>query len=169
MTGTVTTLFISITEQPNEPVKGQPLPPVRVEQAIDKSVAFTKEMTLAEAAKAVNFSILVPEHVPEGYSLNHILVYFTEENMSNEVDMIYRNRDSELSIRQFSLVGSYNASSGIDHDDSQLRDLNLKGMQETLVHHENGSSTLIWNNSFMQLIIRSRLTEEELFKLINSM
>jgi hypothetical protein len=169
MKGTITSIIISNTDQQSELSTNQPQSPTITDDDIHESLVHTEQMTLTEAQAVSSFKIAVPLVVPDGYTLSHVQVYFRGEGISREIELIYKSNNSEFSIREYMLSESYNSSIGIDHEDTQRKEVWINGEEGTLLIYKSATSSLMWNNRTMQFIVNSSLTEDELITMVKTM
>lgn len=167
--GSVTTIFVSSTDEASKNRTNNPPPPVVTEVEVDESLVYNDQMSLSDAQAATDFKIVVPEIIPDGYTLSYVNVIFSGNKKSREVELIYENETSQFSIIEYKLTGMYSSSTGFDNEDTHMKEMIIKGERGTYLLFKNGANMLMWSNADYQFRVKSRLQEEELIKMVQSM
>lgn len=146
--------------------KGIPSPN---ELEILPSVTTTELMNLPEAQKVTAFKIIVPHYVPEGYSLQDVVVVREGEKKSNEITLNFKNAEETLKIRQTTLAEEYGDTFVVDNEDTIVKKVDIFNQEASFLTFKDGSTILFWNNMQLRFEIDSHLSEEEVLKIAHSM
>ena len=117
-----------------------------------------KQMTLEEARKEVNFTVLVPSYLPEGFTFNSSTVFKFEKMES--VSLEYK-KDSQILSLSESRKDESNPSPDIGET------VNINGAQGKMMQFGE-NKMLIWTNGGLELILSSPLSKEEMIKVAGS-
>ncbi len=118
-----------------------------------------KQMTLEEARKEVNFTVLSPSYLPEGYIFDSATVFKYDDKES--VSLLYRNSSSTLVLTEKLLDDIQQPDFG------EVEKVSINGAEGKLISLP-GSSMLIWNNGKLELMLSSTLSKEEIIKIAGS-
>ncbi len=122
-----------------------------------KKITPPKEMTLDEARQAVNFTVFVPEYLPDGYALDRITVFEFDETKS--VSINYKKGDEMLSFFES------NQSRFASKDKSEV--VKINGIDARYMDTDFGRS-LSWAWKGTEIAISGTISKEELIKVAES-
>jgi hypothetical protein len=120
-----------------------------------------KQMTLEEARKEVNFTVLVPSYLPEGFTFNSSTVFKFEK--IETVSLEYKKGSQILSLSE-TLQDESNPSPDI----GEVEKVNINGAEGKMISGFAGNNILIWNNGRIELGLSSPLSKEETIKVVGS-
>ncbi|MFZ3385393.1 MAG: outer membrane lipoprotein-sorting protein [Candidatus Methanoperedens sp.] len=120
-----------------------------------------KQMTLEEARKEVNFTVLTPSYLPEGFTFNSSTVFKFEK--METVSLQYKKGSQILSLSE-SLKDESNPSP----DMGEFERVSINGAQGKLISGFGETKILIWNNGKLELVLSSQLSKEEMIKVAGS-
>ncbi len=122
-------------------------------KVITREITLPKEMTLDEAREAVNFTVITPEYLPEGYLLDKVLVFKFGEIQSLSIS--YKKGDEILSIRE--------ANQSRYEPKGKFESVKLNGIEARYVD-TNFSKSLSWTWKGTEITISGTISKEELIK-----
>ena len=120
-----------------------------------------KQMTLEEARKEVNFTVLAPSYLPEGFTFNSSTVFKFEK--METVSMQYK-KDSQI----LSLSESLKDESNPSPDMGEAEKVSINGAEGKIISGFGETKMLIWNNGELELILSGQLSKEEMIKVAGS-
>ena len=120
-----------------------------------------KQMTLEEARKEVNFTVLVPSYLPEGFTFNSSTVFKFEK--METVSLEYKKGSQILSLSE-TLQDESNPSP----DMGEAEKVSINGAEGKLISGFGETKILIWNNGRLELVLSSQLSKEEMIKVAGS-
>lgn len=129
----------------------------------------TEHMNIAEAQKVSSFKIVTPKYIPEGFTLNDVLVVIEGENKSNEVTLLYKKGEELLSIKQLYVDNQYGNTFGVDNEDTIVKEVEIFNQKATFINFKDNTKTLFWDNTQLHFRIDSSLSENENLKIAQSM
>lgn len=163
--GTITELVGNIGE-PNSSHNNVPKPEAQVQHKEVK----VEDVSLDEAKKMIDgFSIVIPNQVPQGFSLSHTSVIKVGDRKSNEITLHYRNEEQTFSIHEIYIKEQMGYSSGVDNEDTKIKEVNINGIKGTFFTYKDKTSRVVWVKQNVQFMIDSRLSENEILKIAQSM
>lgn len=162
--GTITQLMGTIGE-PSTSDENKPTPQVIRHQGEVKLVT----MRLSEAQTVASFSIVLPKKVPEGFSLRDVTVELVDDEKSDQVVVHYKRGEETLTIREINIKKQVGYSIGVDHEDTNIMEVDINGAMGTLLIFKDGSKKLIWMHQDIQYMIDSQLSEQDINQIAESM
>ena len=120
-----------------------------------------KQMTLEEARAEVNFTVLVPSYLPEGFTFNSSTVF--KYDKLETVSLQYK-KDSQI----LSLSESRKDESSPSPDMGESETVDINGVEGRMIQGFGDNKMLIWNNGELELILSSPLSKEEMIKVAGS-
>lgn len=156
---TATQLFVS-TEDPNKEINN-----------LQEGTEFgntPQDMNLHEAQKHIDFEIIVPEYIPEGFNLKNVTVMANEANLqSDHVIVNYVGKEGSLAIEQSGLSEGFGMGMSANTDNVEKM---MVGVNEVmLIHYEDQSKEAYWTTEDLFISIYGYISEEDLIKIIESM
>jgi len=118
-----------------------------------------KKMTLEEAMKEVNFTVLTPSYLPEGYTFDSATVFKYDDKES--VSLLYRNSSSTLVLTEKLLDDIQRPDFG------EVEKVSINGSEGKLISLP-GSNMLVWNNGKLELMLSGTFSKEEMIKVAGS-
>ncbi len=118
-----------------------------------------KKMTLEEARKEVNFTVLTPSYLPEGYMFDSATVFKYDDKES--VSLLYRNSSSTLVLTEKLLDDIQRPDFG------EVEKVSINGAEGKLISLP-GSNMLVWNNGKLELMLSGTFSKEEMIKVAGS-
>ncbi len=118
-----------------------------------------KKMTLEEARKEVNFTVLSPSYVPSGYTFDSATVFKYDGKES--VSLLYRNSSSTFVLTEKLFDDIQRPDFG------EVEKVSINGAEGKLISLP-GSNMLVWNNGKLELILSVTLSKEEMIKVAGS-
>lgn len=118
-----------------------------------------KKMTLEEARKEVNFTVLTPSCLPEGYTFDSATVFKYDDKES--VSLLYRNSSSTLVLTEKLLDDIQRPDFG------EVEKVSINGAEGKLISLP-GSNMLVWNNGKLELMLSGTFSKEEMIKVAGS-
>lgn len=128
----------------------------------------TASLSLAEARQAVEFPLLTPGYLPEGFEFQQAQVIPTPQG--TVVNLVYRHHDTSrgLSIMQ-KRVSQAPAPSPPSTAEGQTRTISVRGRQATLAQFSDQRHAIRWQEGGVEITINAALSEEELLKVAESL
>lgn len=120
-----------------------------------------KKLTLEKARKEVNFTVLVPSYLPEGFTFNSSTV-FKYENIES-VSLEYKKGSQILSLSE-----TLRDESDPSPDMDEVEKVSINGAQGKIISGFGETKILIWNIGRLELALSSQLSKEEMIKLAGS-
>ncbi|SNQ59144.1 DUF4367 domain-containing protein [Candidatus Methanoperedens nitratireducens] len=124
---------------------------------VTKEITPPKETTLDEARGAVNFTVVAPEYLPEGYILDKVTVFKFGEIQSLSIS--YKNGDEMLSI--------YEANQSRNVPKGKFETVKIKGIEARYMESDF-SKSLSWTWKGTEITISGTISKEELIKVAES-
>ncbi len=118
-----------------------------------------KQMTLEEARKEVNFTILSPSYLPSGYTFDSATVFKFDDKES--VSLLYRNSSSTFMLTERTVDDTPRPDFG------EVEKVSVNGTEGKLISMP-GSNMLFWNNGDIELILSTTFGKEETIKVAGS-
>lgn len=118
-----------------------------------------KKMTLEEARKEVNFTVLTPSYLPESYTFDSATVFKYDDKES--VSLLYRNSSSTLVLTEKLLDDIQRPDFG------EVEKVSINGAEGKLISLP-GSNMLVWNNGKLELMLSGTFSKEEMIKVAGS-
>lgn len=161
--GNVTQLFGRTGESP----RGENPPPAE-EFTIIETNTRQEKMTLSEAQDRSKFRILMPQRIPEGFHLDHVLVTLVDDEPSREVELHYTNSDEKLLIKEYYVEYQMGYGITVDNEDTKVKPVSINGHEGTIFLFQNGENKLIWDAGQVHFEVETTLPENEIIKLAES-
>ncbi|MCX9012043.1 MAG: DUF4367 domain-containing protein [Candidatus Methanoperedens sp.] len=127
-------------------------------RVVTREMILPKEMTLDEARKSVNFTVIVPEYLPEGYLLDKTTVFKFGETQSLSIS--YKKGD-EMTISIFETNQSKTVPKG------KFETVKIKGIEARYIDTGYGRS-LSWAWKGTDISIHGDISREELIEVAES-
>lgn len=163
--GTFTQLMGTTLSKNNEK-KQVPAPAINVSTEEIKLEKFTIE----EAQSVTTFEIVVPSYLPEGYTFSGVYVQTEGGRKSSHVLIKYINKEGDtIEIRETDTNIQRGYSIGIDNDDTKIKNIDVRGINGSILIFKNGSKKVVINNQNIQVVIDSDLPEKELQQIVSLM
>lgn len=122
-----------------------------------KEITLPKEITLDEARNAVNFTVAVPEYLPDGYLLDKVTVFKFYETQSLRIS--YKKGDEILSVHE--------SSSNRFMSNENFETLKINGIEARYIETDFGKSiSWAWNGT--QITVSCTVSKENLIKVAES-
>ncbi len=137
-------------------------------EVIETSEITTEQLTLEEAAKITNFSIVVPSAVKD-FKLDQVTVMQESGQKSEEIYLNYIGGVKSFTIMEKSLVSNYAFGVTMDSDDTLVEEIKMNGYQAYLAKYKNGNVSLTWMTQANYFQIEGNLTKEEVLAIAYSM
>ena len=144
-----------------------------------------EKITLEKAKQLVDFEILIPEYLPEGYEFNYSMVssskdtpysaflhsgfsIFAGKNYEG-ITLIYKKGDNEICILERIVENDFpNFSKTLDFE-SESKDVFINGKNGTISPMFGGNmKALTWQNEELEITIISSLDQAELLNVAES-
>lgn len=122
-----------------------------------KKITPPKEMTLDEAKQAVNFTVFVPEYMPDGYALDRITVFEFDETQS--VSISYKKGDEMLSV--------YESNQSRYAPKAKFESVKIRGIEAGYMDTDF-SKSLSWTWKGTEIAVSGTISKEELIKVAES-
>jgi len=160
-------IFFSKNKQ--DASKAITLPP-----ATDNTVqpAVPEEVTLDEARSKLAFPLLLPQKVPDGFSLDLIRIYREADGQYRNVYLEYINESEDIfKISQHMIAPkSADIKSDFAAGAGDIKDVYINGQAAVLVIYPEGFIDLQWlTKDSIKIAISGKLTESDALKLAESM
>ncbi|HEY9206180.1 MAG TPA: outer membrane lipoprotein-sorting protein [Candidatus Methanoperedens sp.] len=118
-----------------------------------------KQMTLEEARKEVNFTILSPSYMPSGYKFSNATVSKFDDKES--VSLLYVNGSSTFVLTERTVDDTPMPDFG------EVENVSINGAEGKLISMP-GSNMLVWNNGDIELMLSTTFGKEETMKVAGS-
>ena len=134
-----------------------------------ETLRFPKKMTLQEAQKEVNFTILTPSYLPEGYKFNHAMVLaFSKKS----VILTYEKDDNNILLIQLSeekgkLKKSLSGVKVVNIKPLPGAEVNING-NKGYCYSIKTINVLSWTSNNMVFVITSQLSKKDIEKIAES-
>lgn len=128
-----------------------------------------------DAQNKVSFKILLPRFLPEGYNLSKVDTSNEIKDQQSVALMYYAAKKTEdksdfIQIIQTSMSDGTKMSMNIKTDkDTQIKHIDIKGMDATLINYDNGLNKIIWDSGHMNYKIDGTVDEKTIIKIAKSM
>ncbi|MDW7728050.1 MAG: outer membrane lipoprotein-sorting protein [Candidatus Methanoperedens sp.] len=126
-------------------------------RVITREMTLPEEMTLDEAREAVNFTVVAPEYLPEGYLLDKVIVFKFGEIQSLSIS--YKKGDEILSI--------YEANQSRYEPKGKFESVEINGIEARYVDTDF-SKSLSWTWKGTGIAVSGTISKEELIKVAES-
>jgi len=125
---------------------------------------------LAETQSIVNFDLIVPKYMPEGYVLEKVKV-LNNNNDQEVVSLFFFNEKDLIQIDQQSNPdGTGITLNLLREDDAEIKKINTNTMEYTLVYYKSSKfCKFMWDTDNMSYIIWGKISENEMIKIAESM
>ncbi|KPU46373.1 hypothetical protein OXPF_00150 [Oxobacter pfennigii] len=127
-----------------------------------------------DAQNKVNFKLLVPGYIPEGYKLS--VVDVTEPEIVPEtVIFVYYNlngqdKDNFIQIVQKSLANNTKMSMNINiNENTEIKRLEINGVEYTIVNYDNEFTKILWDIGNISYKLDVTMDVETALKILKSM
>ena len=120
-----------------------------------------KKMMLEEVRKEVNFTVLTPSYLPEGYAFESATVF--KYDAKEIVSLTYQKGSENL---MFSEKQRDDANPPPDFGD--VEKVSINGVEGKMMSGFGESKMLTWNNGKLELMLSSPLGKEDLVKVAGS-
>lgn len=125
-----------------------------------------RTLTFEQAKKEIPFALLIPEYLPQGYSLKEIRSkQFTPDFYIVEQEYIDDN-GSSIRITQQSSVKDFASSTGTR---LQVKQIEVMGADAILITNETGFCSTSWYKNEFKYDITARISEKEFMKMLGSL
>lgn len=161
--GSVTNLVVSRDDASGSSPPGPPQ--IQVEQTYGPD---EQQLSLAEAEEISDFPILLPNYVPEGYELSHVNVQTQGGQGNSELELVYKDDSSTIRLTEMVIRNQYGGTFSFDNEETEMKDIHIRGEKGTLLKFKDGSSMLIWSLGDYHLTLNSRLPESEAVRIAES-
>jgi hypothetical protein len=163
--GTVTQLFVS-----NGPSSSDNELPSVGQFEMDASPIHYEDMDLHKAQEKTVFVIVIPKHIPAGYSLRTVKAALVEGDKCKDIELSYENGKHFITIREIIMDGRSSMGLGVDNEDTTVQPVSIGNLKGNLLLLKNGHRQIIWSNDKLQFVIESSsLSEQDLLRLANDM
>lgn len=128
-----------------------------------------EKMSISDARNVAKFNIIQPRSIPARFELIDVTVLFIGEEESRQVELNYEGKEDKFTIIEKYIEGQLSSSLVIDNEDTQIKEVSIKGEKGSLLNFKNGLNQLMWNKLNIQLIIEGYISEEEMLRIAESM
>jgi len=126
-------------------------------------------MSLEEAQAKVPFKILLPNYLPDGYSLDHVTLEEVHDP-SYIVTLYYKNPNDEiLSISQENIVGESGRGYMYDKDDTTVEEISIDGSLATLANLKDKYVRLFWLRQSISIEIFGQISKQDAIKIAENL
>jgi len=128
---------------------------------------------IGEAQKKIHFILLIPEYIPDGYALSSVDVLNKNEDRET-VTMLYikqaeNGEKSSFIIKQQSIPQGSELTENISKGEgAEIEDIDIKGLDCTLISDDNGS-ILLWDEDNISRRIVGIINQEDIIRIAESM
>ena len=165
VSGSVTEIGFSTNQDASSRAKKLPsFDDIQVEEASKQET-----VSLEEARKRTGFEIQLPKTVPPSFTLKGVLLTTMAQEKSSQIVLEYKDGDQSLTIQETLAQGPFNYSVGLDNEDTEIKDVTIRGQKGAILFFKDGSNQLIWNNQSLQFKMESRLPESVPLEVANSL
>ncbi|MCZ7398921.1 MAG: DUF4367 domain-containing protein, partial [Candidatus Methanoperedens sp.] len=120
-----------------------------------------KQMTLEEVRKEVNFTVLSPSYLPEGYVFESATVF--KYDKIEIVSLTYKN-GSQMLLLSEKLKDDTNQAP----DFGDVEKVSINGAEGKIMSGFGESKMLTWNIGNLELMLSGPLSKEEMIKIAGS-
>lgn len=127
-----------------------------------------------DAQREVSFDIPIPGYIPEGYELYAVDV-FNKDKGREKVNLLYINTNEEDKKGSFEIevqsfpIGSESEMKYVLDDDTKVEDVDINGIEYSLLSHDKSYNILFWDSGNMSYKIDGNLSKKDIFKIADSM
>jgi hypothetical protein len=139
-------------------------------QKIEKEYRIEK-MSLSEAKELAVFDIVLPQYLPNGYTLQDLSVQVEDDVRSSLIILQYINGKSEISIRETFIQEQAGYSIGVDSEDTVVKEVKINGEKGALFIFKDDSKKLSWVRQNIHYILDATVEvgEQEIIQIAKSM
>lgn len=121
-----------------------------------------KKMTLEEVRKEVNFTVLSPSYLPEGYTFDSATVF--KYDTKEIVSLAYQKGSENLMISE-----KQRDDTNPPPDFGEVEKVSINGADGKLISGFSESKMLTWNSGKLELMLSGMFSKEEMIKVAGSM
>lgn len=156
----------------DEPIETEDIPPVPPQDEIESKelIPIEKSTSFEEAKETVNFSLLSPSFVPDGYRLTDVTVITFNDHPQEEVVLSYANGEGTFTIRQKPIIGEqFSGNITVNNEDTVVSTMNINGQEATYFGFSDGDAQLVWMRMRTYINIEGPLSQDEMIKISSSL
>lgn len=125
-------------------------------------------MSLEEVKKKVDFPVLVPDYLPEGY--RYVDTTFLEDVLNPIVVLRYMKGDDELFLKESPAAIADNMGIGYDKNSLNASTIDISGQKSVYLQGRPGQASTMYYKSGQTLVnLTGKLSTEDMIKLLEQL
>lgn len=128
-----------------------------------------EEMNFEEARRRLNFDMLLPSVVPEGFELDRVGLFVFDSRKSNEATLYYVRGENEFRIKEVYVEYQMGYGISVFQPTTAVEEIDIHGHEATLFQFKDGSAMLVWDETRFHFQIDGDLNAEEIVAVAESL